>query len=99
MFKAIAFTVNKFEHVYSKLRLYTKANNKQLKCLHRCTVKIQKLVTNVAVLRDSDGTALVPSEGTLGCLVPRPRTCGEVLDKVMGQSSLLYHSAVLSSGT
>ena len=62
--------------VYSnKPRLYTEVNNKQLRCLHRCcTVKIQKLVTNVSVLRGSGGTAVwkVPNEGTLGCFVPRP---------------------------
>ena len=48
VFKAITFTVNKFEHVYNKLmkvycklRLYTEVNNKQLICLHHCcTVKI-----------------------------------------------------------
>ena len=41
---------------------------------------------HVAVLRDSNGTALVPSEGTL---VP-DHACarGEVLDKVMRRSSL-----------
>ena len=47
-------------------------------------MKIQKLVTNVAVLHDSDGTAFrVKSEPTLGCLVPTPCARGGT-DKVMG---------------
>ena len=42
-----------------------------------CTVKIQKLVTTVAVLHDSDGTAFrVESGSTLGCLVPTPLARG-----------------------
>ena len=49
-------------------------NNGGYEC---CTVKIQKLVTNVAILHDSDGIAFrVKSGPTLGYLVPTPRVWG-----------------------
>ena len=49
-------------------------NDKQQWNVECCTVKIQKLVTNVAVLYDSDDTAFrVESGAMLGCLVPTPR--------------------------
>ena len=60
-------------------------NNGMYEC---CTVKIQKLVTNVAILHDSDGIAFrVKSGPTLGCLVPTPR--------MWGGACCLHRSAVL----
>ena len=51
------------------------SNDKQQWNVECCTVKIQKLVTNVAVLHDSVGTSFrVESGAKLGCLVPTVRS-------------------------
>ena len=63
-------------------------NNGMYEC---CTVKIQKLVTNVAILHDTDGIAFrVKSGPTLGCLIPTLR--------MWEGGRCLHCSAVLSFG-
>ena len=67
-------------------------NNGGYEC---CTVKIQKLVTNVAILHDSDGIAFrVKSGPTLGYLVPTPRVWGGAC---CPHRSAVLCSAILSS--